>query len=111
MEPPLEPWMNSIASSGVMMTPSTLEAVAATMAAGMLPPASEVNVIDDCTVDGTRHRKIKPIFIALEIHPSGMASSGVASSGYITKVIARIVRWSFQCLMPATVSSVERRAP
>lgn len=73
--------MNSTVSSGVMSTPSTLEAVAETMAAGMLPPARDVNVIDDCTVDGTRHRKISPTFMASESQPSGMASKGVASSG------------------------------
>ena len=31
------------------------------MAAGTLPCAIDVNAIEDCTVDGTRHRNSRPV--------------------------------------------------
>ena len=43
-------------SSGVRKMPSRLEAAALQMAAGMLPRASEVKAMADCTVAGSAHR-------------------------------------------------------
>ncbi len=43
-------------SSGVRKMPSRLEAAALQMAAGMLPRASEVKAMADCTVAGSAQR-------------------------------------------------------
>ena len=48
-------------SSGVRNMPKMLEADAAQMAAGTLPPAIEVKAIDDCTVEGRTQRKRMPV--------------------------------------------------
>ena len=53
--------MSSIARIGVMNVPSRLDVVAATMAPAMLPWAIEVKLIDDCTVEGTRHSHMTPV--------------------------------------------------
>ena len=39
-----------------------LDSDALTIAAGTLPWAIEVNAIEDCTVDGTRHRNSTPVY-------------------------------------------------
>ena len=44
-----------------MKMPSRLEADALQTAAGTLPRAIDVNAIDDCTVDGSVHRKSMPV--------------------------------------------------
>ena len=41
--------------------PRMLDNEALTIAAGTLPWAIEVNAIEDCTVDGTRHRNSTPV--------------------------------------------------
>ena len=51
---------SSPASTGVSTTPSRFEKLAAQIAAATLPPAIEVNVIEDCTVDGSAHRNSSP---------------------------------------------------
>ena len=53
--------MSSTARSGVSTTPSMFDSDALTIAAGTLPGAIEVNAIEDCTVDGTRHRNSTPV--------------------------------------------------
>ena len=53
--------MSSTTNSGVSTTPSMLDNEALTMAAGTLPCAIDVNAIEDCTVDGTRHRNSRPV--------------------------------------------------
>ena len=58
--PPLLPLISSSTSSGVAKTPMRFEADALTIAPGMLPRAIEVNATEDCTVEGTRHRKRMP---------------------------------------------------
>ncbi|MNT23507.1 hypothetical protein D3C72_1589270 [compost metagenome] len=49
-----------LTSSGVMNTPSKVEAEALQMAAGILPRAIDTKAIDDCTVEGSTHRNITP---------------------------------------------------
>ncbi len=44
-----------------MKMPSRLEADALQTAAGTLPLAMDVNAIDDCTVEGSVHRKRMPM--------------------------------------------------
>jgi hypothetical protein len=53
--PPETP-SRSATRSGVTNTPNRLDAAALQMAAGMLPRASEVNAMADCTVAGSAHR-------------------------------------------------------
>lgn len=48
-------------SSGVSTTPRMFDSDALTIAAGTLPCAIDVNAIEDCTVDGTRHRNNTPV--------------------------------------------------
>ena len=111
MEAPLAVGMSAIASNGVITTPRTLEAVAATIAAATLPPASEVKVIDDCTVEGTRHRKMSPTRMGAESTESGTASRGRARRGKTTNVVPRMARWSRQFLRPERVSAADSLAP
>src|SRR5271166_267197 len=56
------PWLASRkpAIRGVKNTPSRLEAVALHIAAGTLPPATDVKTIEDCTVEGSAVSKITP---------------------------------------------------
>ncbi len=55
------PPSSSAVRSGVRTTPTSVEKVPAQMAAGTLPRAMEVKVIEDWTVDGTTHRKSSPV--------------------------------------------------
>ncbi|MCY1432464.1 hypothetical protein D3C76_1309570 [compost metagenome] len=48
--------ISTCTSSGVRKTPSRLDAEALHTAAGMLPRASEVKAMDDCTVAGKAQR-------------------------------------------------------
>src|SRR3546814_2941437 len=56
------PWLASSrpTSSGVSTMPSRFDIEALTTAAATLPPAIEVNAIDDCTVDGSVHTNRRP---------------------------------------------------
>jgi hypothetical protein len=58
---PPEVCISSTTRSGVSTTPSMFDSDALTIAAGTLPCAIEVNAIEDCTVDGTRHRNSTPV--------------------------------------------------
>jgi hypothetical protein len=53
--------MSKTTSSGVSTTPRMFDSDALTIAAGTLPCAIDVNAIEDCTVDGTRHRNNTPV--------------------------------------------------
>ncbi len=57
-------FINRITSSGVTKTPSRFENDALTIAPATLPRAIDVNAMDDCTVDGTRHRYRMPVYIS-----------------------------------------------
>ena len=67
--------------------------------------------MDDCTVEGTRHRYAKPSASDGPSSPSGSARMPRAMSGKSMKVIPRISRCSFQCRRPAHASASDRRAP
>ena len=99
----------AIISNGVRITPSRFDVVAETMAPAILPPAMDVNVIDDCTVDGTSVRKASPSARPGEYQ--GRCSRPRPMIGNTTKVQAKIVRCSRQCFRPAHASAVDRRAP
>jgi hypothetical protein len=53
--------LSKTTSSGVSTTPRMLDSDALTIAADTLPWAIDVNAIEDCTVDGTRHRNSTPV--------------------------------------------------
>ena len=83
--------------------------VAETIAPAILPPAMDVNVIDDCTVEGTKVRKARPR--ASCVPYQGRCNSPIPMRGNSTKVQAKIVPWSRQCFKPAQASAEDRRAP
>ena len=88
-----------------------LDSDALTIAAGTLPRAIEVNAIDDCTVDGTRHRNSTPVY------SPGVSTDGTStraarpSSGKTTNVAASTSRCSRQCRSPCQASVGDSRAP
>src|SRR3546814_17261144 len=53
-------WSNQPARRGLMKTPRKFDSDAAHNAAAPLPPAIDVNAIDDCTVDGIKQRSTTP---------------------------------------------------
>ena len=59
--PPLAPPISRATSSGVTITPSRFDRLALVRAPATLPPAMEVKAMDDCTVDGSRHRYSIPV--------------------------------------------------
>src|SRR5699024_4771898 len=70
----------------------------------------EVNATEDCTVEGTRVRNKMPRYISSMINNvSGRSAS--PTMGKSTKVNIKMVRCSFQCLMPLSASCVDKRAP
>lgn len=55
-------FINRTTSNGVSATPRMLDSDALTIAAETLPRAIDVNAIDDCTVEGTRHKNSNPLY-------------------------------------------------
>src|SRR3546814_19154695 len=53
-------WSNQTARRGLMKTPRKFDSDAAHNAAATLPPAIDVNAIDECTVDGIKQRSTTP---------------------------------------------------
>ncbi|SHX00483.1 Uncharacterised protein [Mycobacteroides abscessus subsp. abscessus] len=53
--------ISNITNTGVMKTPNIFETDALTTAAATLPRAIDVNAIEDCTVEGNRHRYSTPV--------------------------------------------------
>src|SRR3546814_17251293 len=53
-------WSNQPARRGLMKTPRKFDSDAAHNPAATLPPAVDVNEIDDCTVDGIKQRRTTP---------------------------------------------------
>ena len=107
---PLPEDMRSMTNAGVATTPTRFDAEALTMAPATFPRATEVNATEDCTVDGTRVRYKIPRYISGE-RTAVAGRRAMPISGNTTKVNARIIRCSRQCLMPVSASFVERRAP
>ncbi|MNQ98724.1 hypothetical protein D3C85_1144290 [compost metagenome] len=98
-------------SSGVSTVPSRLDAVAAQMAPGTLPRAMDVNAIDDCTVDDKVQTNSTPSHSDGVKRSGNSARSASPSTGNRMKVQARISACSRTSFTPATMASVERRAP
>ena len=107
---PLPEDMRSMTNAGVATTPTRFDAEALTMAPATFPRATEVNATEDCTVDGTRVRYKMPRYMSDERN-AVVGRRAMPISGNTTKVNARIIRCSRQCLSPVSASFVERRAP
>jgi len=72
--------------------PNKFDAEALTMAAATLPRATEVNTIDDCTVDGNTHKNKIPRYNSGVTSGSNSGRSTMPSTGNIRKVHAITVR-------------------
>ncbi len=97
--------------SGVMNMPRMFEAEAEQIAAGTLPPATDVKAIEDCTVEGSTQRNRTPAASA------GVSSVGLSRPaarpriGKSTKVEANTTRCRRQCTRPASAVCRSMRAP
>jgi hypothetical protein len=91
--------------------PTSVEAEALHKAAAMLPPAIEVNAIEDCTVEGRAHRNIRPTTIGGANRAEASGLSARPASGNRTKVAAKITRCSRQCETAETIAARDRGTP
>src|SRR5450830_1545874 len=98
-------------SSGVMKMPIKVEAEALQMAAGMLPRATAVKAMADCTVAGKAHRNSTPRYRSGVTSGCNSGRRAQPSSGNSTKVLATTTRCRRQWLMPASTASRESLAP
>jgi len=94
-----------------MNVPSRLDVVAATMAPAMLPWAIEVKLIDDCTVEGTRHNHMTPVWRAGVSAQGTRTLSARPMRGKAMKVNAMMSPCIRQFFRPSRVSEGCRRAP
>ncbi|MCY1215860.1 hypothetical protein D9M72_277160 [compost metagenome] len=100
-----------LTSTGVMNTPSSVEAEALQMAAGMFPRAIAVKAIADCTVAGSTHRNSTPVYSCGVTSGPSTGRSASPSTGNRMKVQANTSRCSRQCVMPARIASRDSLAP
>src|SRR5271166_684646 len=103
--------INNRTSSGVSTTPRMLDNDALTMAAETCPRAIEVNAMDDCTVDGTRHRNSTPWYRSMVSTDGTNARATTPSIGKITYVVVRTSKCSRHCRTPCQACSGDNRAP
>ena len=103
--------MSSTTRSGVSTTPRMLDSDALTIAAGTLPLAIEVNAMEDCTVDGTRHRNSTPVYRPGVNTDGTRARAAKPRMGKKTNVAASTSRCSRQCRSPCSASIGDSRAP
>ncbi len=105
------PRISSAASSGVRTTPRSVEKEAEQMAAATLPRAIEVRATEDCTVEGSRHRKRMPVAASALSTDAGSCRSASPSSGKRAKVHSRMGRCSRQWPSPPSAARGESRTP
>ena len=108
--PPLV-FISSTTSSGVSAIPTMLDSDALTSAAETLPRAIEVNAIEDCTVEGTRHKNSNPLYRSRFSSQGTRPRQASPSSGKSTKVVASTSRCNCQRLTPCQACCGESRAP
>src|SRR5699024_2745566 len=93
----------------VAITPTRLEADAATMAPATLPRPMEVNATEDCTVEGTRVRNKMPRDISSVIN--NVSGSSVSTKmGKSKKVDIKIVMSRVHCTMHMIASCENNHA-
>jgi hypothetical protein len=100
------PWLASRkpAISGVRKTPSRLDAVALHIAAGTLPPATDVKTIEACTVEGSAVSKITPAHKGPGRKPGARKRAEMPSNGNSANVLRNTVTCSRQCRAPTSAS-------
>ena len=84
---------------------------ALTMAAETWPRAIEVNAIEDCTVDGTRHRNSNPLYRSMLSTDGTNTRAASPRIGKITKVVASTSTCSRHCRTPCQACCGDSRAP
>ena len=96
---------------GVRKTPSRFDAEALHIAAGTLPPATDVKAIEDCTVEGSAASKIKPAHSVSGSKPGASQRAETASSGNSTNVLRNTIVCSRQCRAPTSASLGRKLRP
>ena len=96
---------------GVRKTPARLEAVALHIAAGTLPPATDVKTIDACTVEGNAVSRINPAHNGPGRKPGARKRADIPSNGNSANVLRNTITCSRQCRAPTRASSGESFAP
>ena len=94
-----------------MTMPSSVDADALQMAAGMLPRAMAVKAMADCTVAGSAHRNSTPRYRSGVTSRCNTGRSTQPSNGNSTNVLATTTRCSRQCDRPATMAWRDSLAP
>src|SRR3984957_18949379 len=107
------PWRASRkpAIRGVRKTASRLDAVALHIAAGTLPPATDVKTIEACTVEGSVVSKITPAHKGPGRKFGKRTGAEIPRSGKTAKVLRNTIVCSRQCRAPTGASSGESFAP
>src|SRR6201996_1087366 len=108
--PPLV-FISSTTSNGVSAIPTMFDSDALPGAAETFPRAIEVNAIEDCTVDGTRHRNSSPLYRSRFSSHGTSPRAASPSSGKTTKVVASTSRCSRHRLTPCQACCGDSRAP
>jgi hypothetical protein len=107
------PWLlsSSPAIRGVRTTPTRLEAVALHIAAGTLPPATDVKTIEACTVEGSAVRRINPAHSGAGKKLGARKRADIPSNGNSANVPRNTMMCSRQCRAPTSACSGESFAP
>ncbi|PQM44132.1 hypothetical protein C1Y40_05708 [Mycobacterium talmoniae] len=103
--------ISNTTSSGVSATPRMLDSEALTIAADTWPRAIEVNAIDDCTVEGTRHKNSSPLYRSMLSTDGTNARAARPSTGNTTNVVASTSRCSRHCRSPCQACCGDNRVP
>src|SRR3546814_8688206 len=93
-------WSNQPARRGLMKTPRKFDSDAAHNAAATLPPAIDVNAIDDCTVDGIKQRSTTPTMRGDGRAPERKWEIPTPRTGNSANVDNRTAIWSFHWNKP-----------
>src|SRR5690606_33658162 len=91
--------------------PIILENEALHTALATLPFATEVNAIEDCTVDGKKHMNKNPQYNSCPKTGNKIGFANSPKSGKSANVKANTTTWNFQCMMPCTTASLDSFAP
>ena len=94
---------SAAASRGVTITPRTFDTDAELTARATLPRATDVNAIEDCTVEGSRQRKRKPVAMTGLMMAVGRSVMSKPIAGKSTKVPMSTRSWNGHRRKPASV--------
>ena len=108
---PLFATKNIATIAGVKNIPNKLEAVALQIAAATFPFATDVNAMDDCTVDGSMHKNKIPKYKLGVINGARTGFSTNPNNGNSAKVLTNTVKCNRQCFAPANNVSRGNFAP